>query len=71
MSAPLIPLRDGLVCLLIDPVFKAGDQPPKSYLAWHEWAAVQTRAGLRQRRCPVCKLYNFPQETCCDSPWHA
>jgi chemotaxis protein histidine kinase CheA len=40
------------------------DPPPEGYLAWHEWARYQHRAGLRQRRCPVCCLWKFPQEKC-------
>jgi hypothetical protein len=52
-------------CVLIMPVFKRGDPAPKGYLQWHEWARVQLRAGLRQRRCPRCGLWNFPQEKCC------
>ncbi len=47
------------------PVFKPGDQPPDGYIAWHEWAKVQHRGGLRQFRCRTCGLYRFPQETCC------
>lgn len=42
--------------------FEAGSPPPQGYIAWHEWAAVQGRAGLKQRRCPTCKLFRFPQE---------
>ena len=43
-----------------------GDQPPELYLKWHAWAEVQYRAGLRQRRCPHCGLWRFPQERCCE-----
>lgn len=42
-----------------------GTQPPKGYLPWHHWAEVQQKAGLRQRQCPVCNLWRFPQEKCC------
>ena len=46
----------------VRPKYKEGDAPPSGYLDWHAWAAVQTRAGLRQRRCPDCVLWKFPQE---------
>jgi hypothetical protein len=44
------------------PGFKAGDPRPAGYAAWHEWAAAQHRAGLRQARCRNCGLWKFPQE---------
>lgn len=50
----------------IMPIFKAGDPAPSGYNEWHEWARVQLKAGLRQKRCPMCGLYRFPQEKCCD-----
>lgn len=52
-------------CLLIMPTYKAGDPPPTGYLQWHEWARAQIKGGLRQRRCRVCGLWQFPQEGCC------
>jgi len=39
-----------------------GDQPPEGYLDWHAWADVQYRSGLRQARCPRCRLWRYPQE---------
>ena len=51
--------------MTIIPAFKVGDPPPERYCARHEWAIVQLRGGLRQRRCPVCSKWRFPQETCC------
>lgn len=44
--------------------YKAGDPPPPDhdYNGWHDWAAVQHKAGLRQVRCGQCSLYRFPQE---------
>jgi hypothetical protein len=53
--------------------FRPGSQPPSGYVSWHTWAGVQFRSGLRQKRCPTCGLYRFPQEmsedrhcrTCC------
>ena len=42
--------------------YKAGDPPPSGYLDWHEWAAVQHKAGLRQRLCVRCDRYRYPQE---------
>lgn len=53
------------VCILIMPEFKAGDPRPKGYLQWHEWARVQHKSGLRQRRCQRCSLWKFPQELPC------
>ena len=42
--------------------FQPGDLPPDGYLAWHEWADVQRRAGIRQTECPTCGLWRTPQE---------
>lgn len=42
--------------------FKPGDPPPTGYNDWHEWAAVQTKSGLKQVRCGRCSLWKFPQE---------
>lgn len=53
------------IYLEIMPVFKPGDPPPAGYCEWHEWARVQHAAGLRQRQCPKCKLWRYPQEGCC------
>lgn len=53
------------MCLLIMPTFRAYDPPPSGYLQWHEWARAQIKAGLRQKRCPKCGLWRFPQEKCC------
>jgi hypothetical protein len=50
------------VCILTIPTFKPGDPAPENYLAWHEWAMVQMRAGLRQTWCEECRVYEFPQE---------
>lgn len=43
-------------------IYSVGDQPPGGYIARHEWAWVQRRGGLRQRRCAACSLWRFPQE---------
>ncbi len=51
-------------CILIAGEYKPGDHPPDGYLQWHEWARVQHKAGLRQRRCS-CGLWRYPQERCC------
>lgn len=48
--------------LLIADDYKPGDQPPSGYLAWHEWAEVQHKAGLRQKECCVCCRWKYPQE---------
>lgn len=56
-----------LICLLEPGTYKKGDPPPSGYIQWHEWAKVQHRSGLRQKRCPVCGLWRFPQELpCCE-----
>lgn len=49
--------------LHIDPVrdYRPGDPEPEGYLEWHEWARVQVRAGIHQRNCRVCGLWQFPQ----------
>ncbi len=39
-----------------------GTQPPSVYLAWHRWAEEHYKAGIRQKRCPQCQLWRFPQE---------
>jgi hypothetical protein len=51
-----------MIHLHLIPNYKGGDPAPSGYLEWHEWARTQLRAGLRQRRCPKCRLYKFPQE---------
>lgn len=42
--------------------YKPGDPPPGGYCDWHEWARVQVKARLKQRRCGRCGLLQFPQE---------
>lgn len=54
----------GIIHVNIVPTFKPGDQPPDGYIAWHEWAKVQSNAGYRQRRCSECGKWRFPQEQC-------
>ena len=54
-----------VVCLLAGEKYAPGGPAPEGYLAWHEWAGVQHRAGLRQRPCAGCGKWRFPQETCC------
>ena len=44
--------------------YKPGDQPPTGYMQWHEWARRQHNAGLRQRVCPRCSKWAYPQEPC-------
>jgi len=39
-----------------------GSPPPSGFQDWEDWAFVQHKAGLRQRQCSQCKLWNFPQE---------
>jgi len=42
--------------------YAPGDQAPHEYLAWHEWAAAQDKAGIRQIACGSCGLWNYQQE---------
>jgi hypothetical protein len=42
--------------------YKPGEPPPDGYLQRQEWARHQRRAGLRQRKCPRCGRWRFPQE---------
>lgn len=55
-----IQLQDAILC--VQPEFKPGDQAPEGYLAWHEWAEVQHKAGLRQKECGRCGTWKYPQE---------
>ncbi len=32
------------------------------YIAWHEDADARGKRGERQRRCPLCALYFWPDE---------
>ena len=57
---PCIQIDGGIVC--VQPEFKPGDQAPEGYLAWHEWAEVQHKAGLRQKQCGRCGLWRYPQQ---------
>lgn len=43
--------------------FKVGDPAPRGYVQWHEWAEVQSKGGLRQKRCRW-RRWHFPQEEC-------
>lgn len=49
-------------CLLVQSAYKPGDLPPEGYLAWHEWAEVQRKAGIKQVQCGCCGLWRTPQE---------
>ena len=48
--------------LLVKKAYKPGDLPPEGYLAWHEWADVQRKAGIKQMACGKCGLRRTPQE---------
>ena len=50
----------GIICTTPD--FNPGDQAPEGYLAWHEWAEVQYKAGLLQKECGRCGKWKYPQE---------
>ena len=56
------PERVTLVCVLEQQRYRPGDQAPEGYLAWHEWAEVQHKAGLRQKQCGRCGLWRYPQQ---------
>ncbi len=43
--------------------YKVGDPPPDGYVAWHDWAEVQHKGGLRQKLCSRCGRWFYPQET--------
>lgn len=51
-----------VACILEQSDYKPGDPAPEGYLAWHEWAEVQHKAGLRQVECGRCGLWRYPQE---------
>jgi len=53
-------IANGIVCH--QPDFKPGDPAPEGYLAWHEWAEVQHKAGLRQKECCRCGKWWYPQQ---------
>jgi len=48
-------------------VYRTGAPAPRNYRAWHSWADLQHKAGLRQYRCGRCGLYWFPQELDADA----
>ena len=49
-------------CILAQETYKPGDPAPEGYLAWHEWAETQHKAGLRQKACGKCGHLLYPQE---------
>ncbi|MBL0720222.1 hypothetical protein JI742_10000 [Piscinibacter sp. Jin2] len=51
-----------LVCVLEQRRYRPGDPAPEGYLAWHEWAEAQHKAGLRQKQCGRCGLWRYPQQ---------
>jgi hypothetical protein len=51
-----------VACILDQDTYKPGDPPPEGYLAWHEWAEVQRKAGIKQVPCGRCGLWKTPQE---------
>ncbi len=51
-----------IICLLVEKSYKAGDPAPSGYLDWHQWAKVQHNAGLRQKKCALCRKWLFPRE---------
>lgn len=55
-------MKPRVACILASPKYKPHDPPPESYLAWHEWAGVQYKAGLRQIECGCHGRWLFPSE---------
>lgn len=51
-----------VACILEQDTYQPGDLPPEGYLAWHEWAEVQRKAGIKQVQCGRCGLWKTPQE---------
>lgn len=49
-------------CVLVQAGYRPGDLPPDGYLAWHEWADVQRKAGIKQAECGQCGNWKTPQE---------
>jgi hypothetical protein len=54
--------RAQLIHLTAQRTYKPGDLPPEGYLAWHEWAEVQRKAGIKQKQCATCGRWKTPQE---------
>lgn len=52
------------VFMEVIPDFKPGDPPPLSnaYCEWMRWAEVQDEAGIKQKQCPRCRRWWYPQE---------
>lgn len=51
-----------VACMLSQDIYRPGDLPPDGYLAWHEWAEVQRKAGIKQVQCGKCGLWRTPKE---------
>jgi len=32
------------------------------YMQWMAWAEKLTQDGIKQKQCPICKLWLFPEE---------
>ena len=50
------------VHILAQATYQPGEPAPEGYLAWHEWAETQHKAGLRQKECGRCGKWKDPQE---------
>jgi hypothetical protein len=48
--------------LLAQKDYQPGDVALSGYLAWHEWAEAQYKAGLSQCPCGRCGKWKFPEE---------
>lgn len=46
----------------ISSAYKPGDPAPDGHLNWHAWADVQHKAGLRQKKCGMCGLWDLVNE---------
>lgn len=49
---------------VVEPVAPACKHKSRNmgYMEWHRWAEDQTKKGIMQTQCPICKLYLFPSE---------
>lgn len=63
MPDVLLKLGAGMTAIMtVGDDYKPGDQAPEGYIAWHEWAEVQHKAGLKQKQCCLCGLWCYPQQ---------
>ncbi len=46
----------------MEPAICSHKRSKLGYIQWQKWATEQNKKGIRQKRCPHCKLYMFPSE---------